>query len=424
MAEIRTVGAGSSPAKAPASPSTQRKPSDQPKPESTGSGLSSSKTGGGTTSPTPGIETSSRAGSSREPQLGGKGSALAGPSQDTFTRSSGGLALFSNSDSEASTPLPLTSKANQDATQKPDSKNPAGGETSKTQDGAKKEVQGASPDEASASGAEKAPNADAPKKPANTPEGGDPAAKSANEPTQNDNPAKPTGSILDQLIAFLRTMGLNDAANQLSQNGKLNEAAGTPSGGGLGAADNSAVSASGSGGVSGGGGGPSQAVSGGTGGALVRGGAQASGGGDENAGNTAGASVGANGKITLLGQAGQVSDQELQQAAGGNQQIIATLKKVSSDPEGAKALRKALDNGTTFKAGNLAGDVVGLTEFKGGNGPVITLENPDSVDTAAHELAHAAFPDMDHKLVYEFGHQVAGNLGEPVNNGGGVPAGI
>ena len=116
---------------------------------------------------------------------------------------------------------------------------------------------------------------------------------------------------------------------------------------------------------------------------------------------------------------GPIDEQKLLQAAGGDQQIVATLKKIAQDPEGAKALQIAMDKGTTFKRGELAGNVVGLTETGGGQGPRITLEDPTNVDTAAHELAHAAFPDMDHKLVYQFGHDVAARLGEKVN---GTPA--
>lgn len=124
--------------------------------------------------------------------------------------------------------------------------------------------------------------------------------------------------------------------------------------------------------------------------------------------------VGADGEtITFGGEAGPIAIGELVQAAGGDQEIVATLQKVASDEEGAKALRLALDEGTTFQQGGLEGNVVGLTEYGGGGGPVVTLEDPSSVDTAAHEIAHAASPDMDHELVYEFGHQVATRLGEP-----------
>jgi hypothetical protein len=106
-----------------------------------------------------------------------------------------------------------------------------------------------------------------------------------------------------------------------------------------------------------------------------------------------------------------IDEQQLLEAAGGDRQIVETLKKVAQDPEGAKALKTALEKGTTFKRGGLEGDTVGLTEYRS-NGPVITLENPSDVDTAAHELAHAAYPDMAHDQVYEFGHRIARNLGE------------
>lgn len=87
--------------------------------------------------------------------------------------------------------------------------------------------------------------------------------------------------------------------------------------------------------------------------------------------------------------------------------------KIAQDPEGAKALRDALDKGTTFKRGQLDGNVVGLTEYGSGRPPVITLEDPSSVDTAAHEIAHAAYQGMPHDEVYDFGHRIANNLGEP-----------
>lgn len=117
-------------------------------------------------------------------------------------------------------------------------------------------------------------------------------------------------------------------------------------------------------------------------------------------------------QLNTTGPAASVTDQELQRAAGGDQEIVGLLKKLDTDVEGHKALRLALDKGTTYKRGELAGNVVGLTESGGGRGLVITLESM-SIDTAAHETAHAAYPDMSHAEVYRFGRRVEGR----VNNG-------
>lgn len=117
-------------------------------------------------------------------------------------------------------------------------------------------------------------------------------------------------------------------------------------------------------------------------------------------------------QLNTTGPAAAVSDQEIQKAAGGDQEIANLLKKMDTDVEGHKALRLALDKGTTYKRGDLEGNVVGLTVTGGGQGPVITLESM-SIDTAAHETAHAAYPDMSHAEVYRFGHRVE----QRVNNG-------
>lgn len=123
------------------------------------------------------------------------------------------------------------------------------------------------------------------------------------------------------------------------------------------------------------------------------------------------------------GAGGPITMERLLQAAGGNQQIADTLARLLQDPEAAEALRIALDKGTTFKVGELPGSTVGRAE-RSRNGNVITLEDPTNIDTAAHEVAHIAYPDMPHPEVYEFGHRVARNLGARVNNNGRVPAGI
>lgn len=131
-----------------------------------------------------------------------------------------------------------------------------------------------------------------------------------------------------------------------------------------------------------------------------------------NVGNTGGLVAPFPGISIPTGNTGEIGAAEVNLATGGDPVITETLLKVAQDPDGASALRIALNSGTTFQRGQLEGNVVGLTEF-GPGPPVITLEDPTSVDTAAHEIAHAAFPEMDHDLVYEFGHQVARNLGEP-----------
>lgn len=151
---------------------------------------------------------------------------------------------------------------------------------------------------------------------------------------------------------------------------------------------------SGNAGNAGGAGAPAAAASGGA--PAGGGGAAAGGAGTSNA--------------ALAGATGEVDPQKLQQAAGGDPQLQATLEKIAQDPEGAKALQVALDKGTTFKVGNFPGSKAG--ETRTGNGPPqITVEDPNNIDTVAHELAHAAFPDMAHPDVYEFGHRVAENLG-------------
>lgn len=111
------------------------------------------------------------------------------------------------------------------------------------------------------------------------------------------------------------------------------------------------------------------------------------------------------------GAGGPINEDEINKAAGGDAEIAAGLTKMSQDPEGAKALRDALDKGTTFKQGNIEGNAVGLTEYASGQPPHITLERLD-IDVIAHEVFHAAYQDMDHEQVYEAGRQVARNLGE------------
>lgn len=108
---------------------------------------------------------------------------------------------------------------------------------------------------------------------------------------------------------------------------------------------------------------------------------------------------------------GDISMERLNKATNGIQQIIQALLKIAEDPQGAKALSIALDKGTTFKMGQLDGNTAGITAFATGQPPAITLERLET-DVVAHEIAHAAYPDMSHEAVYEFGRQVARALGE------------
>lgn len=108
---------------------------------------------------------------------------------------------------------------------------------------------------------------------------------------------------------------------------------------------------------------------------------------------------------------GAITEAEVNKAANGDSEISQALMKMSKDPEGAKALRIALDKGTTFKKGELEGNTAGLTVTSSDKPPEITLEVTNT-DVVAHEVAHAAYPDMPHEEVYEFGRRVARNLGE------------
>jgi hypothetical protein len=116
-------------------------------------------------------------------------------------------------------------------------------------------------------------------------------------------------------------------------------------------------------------------------------------------------------QLNTTGAAAPVTDEEIRTAAGGDPEIMALLKKLNEDPEGHKALRLALDQGTTYSKGELEGNVVGLTRYGGNSGPKITLESM-SIDTIAHETAHAAYHDMSHAEVYRLGHRVEDRLGK------------
>lgn len=116
-------------------------------------------------------------------------------------------------------------------------------------------------------------------------------------------------------------------------------------------------------------------------------------------------------QIPNITGSGDISTERLSRATGGNQQIMQVLQRIAEDPQGARALSIALDKGTTFKMGQLDGNTAGITAFATGQPPAITLEKLET-DVVAHEIAHAAYPDMAHEAVYEFGRQVARALGE------------
>lgn len=131
---------------------------------------------------------------------------------------------------------------------------------------------------------------------------------------------------------------------------------------------------------------------------------------NRDTGNT-GNSGTANNSSTPSGNSGPISAEEISQAAGGDAEIEEKLNQMAQDPEGAEALRVALDKGTTFKRGELEGNTAGLTTYRSGQPPEITLESMN-IDVVAHEVFHAAYEDMDHDEVYEAGRRVARNLGE------------
>jgi hypothetical protein len=108
-----------------------------------------------------------------------------------------------------------------------------------------------------------------------------------------------------------------------------------------------------------------------------------------------------------------VSDADIQKATGGNQALAATLKKVASDPEGAKVLRDALNKGTTYTIKPLDGGTAGLTHLASNKAPYVEIDDnaTGNISVLAHESAHAAYPDMDHTDVYNLGYRISDNLG-------------
>jgi hypothetical protein len=122
--------------------------------------------------------------------------------------------------------------------------------------------------------------------------------------------------------------------------------------------------------------------------------------------------AGTNGPATTGGSA-VVTDAEILQATKGDQKLAATLRKVVTDPEGAKVVRDALDRGTTYVQKQMQGSVAGLTHLSSGSAPFIEIdpEASSNLSVLAHESAHAAYPDMDHTDVYNIGYRVSDNLG-------------
>lgn len=124
----------------------------------------------------------------------------------------------------------------------------------------------------------------------------------------------------------------------------------------------------------------------------------------------------------LNNQQGKYTHEDFLKAAGGDEEIAATMDKIYQHPEGRKAIDKALDKGVTLKKGSLPGAEAGVTKYGGGSAPAITVENA-SVDVVAHELLHAAYQDdINHQTVYNTAHRIATDLGEPVTTAAGPEA--
>jgi hypothetical protein len=112
-------------------------------------------------------------------------------------------------------------------------------------------------------------------------------------------------------------------------------------------------------------------------------------------------------------KAGPISDAEIDKATGGDAKLSATLKKIATDPEGAKVLRDALNRGTTYKQEEQEPGRGGVTVLSSGSAPKISIapSGVNNLSILAHESAHAAYPDMDHTDVYNLGYRVSDNLG-------------
>jgi hypothetical protein len=208
-------------------------------------------------------------------------------------------------------------------------------------------------------------------------------------------------SLLQMIMMLLQAlMGQMQGGGQGGNAGGAGAAGGAGSAGGAGALGGLAERK------------PSPGDSGGSGGSEGPGGS--SGGGDGGGGGVDDRHD-TNGKtaqqLNTTGAAGAVSDAEIAKAAGGDKDIEGVLKKMDGDVEGHNALRKALDKGTTYQKGQLDGNVVGLTETSSNGPPKVTLESL-SVDTAAHETAHAAYDGMSHAEVYKFGERVQSRVGK------------
>jgi hypothetical protein len=125
------------------------------------------------------------------------------------------------------------------------------------------------------------------------------------------------------------------------------------------------------------------------------------------------------GDTTFLDRAAPQDQQRYLRASNGDRTIANTLARMATDPEGRRVLDMALAKGTTYQRGNLPGNTVGQAQSGGGRPPVITLEDPTSIDTVAHETAHAVFDDagnptpgdgVTHDDVYKFGHLISQRL--------------
>jgi len=112
-------------------------------------------------------------------------------------------------------------------------------------------------------------------------------------------------------------------------------------------------------------------------------------------------------------KAGPITDAEIDKATNNDEQLSATLKKIATDPEGAKVLRDALNRGTTYKQEEQEPGRGGVTTISSDSAPKISIapSGVNNISILAHESAHAAYPDMDHTDVYNLGYKISDNLG-------------
>jgi len=116
------------------------------------------------------------------------------------------------------------------------------------------------------------------------------------------------------------------------------------------------------------------------------------------------------------GGSNSISDEEINKATNGDPTLTATLKKIASNPDGAKLLRDALNKGVTYSIGDIGGEFSGAAGVTSGS--TVKMGSKDFASTVsyvAHETAHAAYPEMDHQSIYETGYKIAKSLGEPEN---------